>query len=405
MIQFLDFHIHSRYSRACSSQISLENIEKVCLEKGINIIATGDFTHPAWFNEINNKLEEIDRDKGLYKLKKSDDRVKFILSTEVSLIYKDKEKVRRVHLMLTAPNIKAVSNLNKYFNKKYNISSDGRPILGISAPEFVSLCLKIHSKFLIYPAHIWTPWFSVFGSKSGFNNLEECFKEETENIYAYETGLSSDPAMNGRVSLLDNLTCLSSSDAHSLNNIGREANIFDLNEISYSEIYRIIKERDLKSLKGTVEMHPEEGTYYLDGHRACNYSLKPSKSKKVSDICKVCKKPLTLGVLNQIEKLAVRKENYKLKNSPPYYHLISLNKIIAQAINIKDLKSKKVRMEYLNIVNNFGAELEVLLNINLKKLNKKINFKIVEGIEKVRAGNIRIIPGFDGQYGKINIFK
>ncbi len=399
MIQILDLHIHSPYSRACSSKISLENIEKTCLEKGVDIIATGDYTHPAWFKEVRNKLEETGKGNGLYKLKKSDDKVKFILSTEVSLIYKENDKVRKIHLIVLAPNIEAVNNLNNYLTKKYNINSDGRPILGISSPEFVKLCLKINPQFLIFPAHIWTPWFSIFGSKSGFNSFKECFKDQAKHIYAYETGLSSDPAMNARVSLLDNLTCLSNSDAHSLDNIGREANIFDLKKINFKEIYRVIKERDLKSLKGTIEMYPEEGMYYLNGHRDCSYSSVSNDS-----ICRVCKKPLTLGVLKQVENLASRDKNYKLKNAPPYYHLVSLNKIISQAIGIKSLKSKKIRKEYLNIINNFGSELDVLLNIDLKNLKNSVNFKILEGIKRVREKKINIEPGFDGQYGKIKIF-
>jgi uncharacterized protein (TIGR00375 family) len=399
MIKFLDLHIHSPYSRACSSKISLENIEKTCLEKGVDIIASGDFTHPAWFKEIKNKLEETDKKSGLYKLKKSDDKIKFILSTEISLIYKEKEKVRKIHLVILAPNIKSVINLNKYLNKKYNITSDGRPILGISAFELVKMCLKIEPKFLIFPAHIWTPWFSIFGSKSGFNSLEECFKDQSKHIYAYETGLSSDPAMNWRVSLLDNLTCLSNSDAHSLENIGREANIFNLKEVSYREIYRIIKEKDLKSLKGTIEMYPEEGMYYLNGHRDCLYSTISDES-----ICKVCQKPLTQGVLSQVEKFARRGKNYKLKNSPPYYHLVSLNKIISQAINIKDLKSQKIRKEYLNIISNFGSEFDILLNIDLGNLKDQVNSRIIEGIKRVREKRLNIRPGYDGQYGKISIF-
>ncbi len=396
MIQILDLHIHSPYSRACSSKISLERIEKTCLEKGVDIIATGDYTHPSWFKEIKNKLEETDKDSGLYKLKEKENKVKFILSTEVSLIYKENDKLRKIHLVVLSPNIEAVNNLNNYLTKKYNINSDGRPILGISSPEFVKLCLKINPQFLIFPAHIWTPWFSIFGSKSGFNSFKECFKDQVKHIYAYETGLSSDPAMNARVNLLDNLTCLSNSDAHSLDNIGREANIFDLNKVCFNEIYRVIKERDLKSLKGTIEMYPEEGMYYLNGHRDCGYSSISNDS-----ICRVCKKPLTLGVLKQVENLASRDKNYKLKNSPPYYHLVSLNKIISQAVGIKSLKSKKIRKEYLNIINNFGSELDVLLNLDLKNL---VDCKMIEGIKRVREKKINIEPGYDGQYGKINIF-
>ncbi len=403
MRQILDLHIHSRYSRACSPKLCLKEIEKSCVKKGVDIIATGDFTFPAWFKEIKNNLEEIKEDNGIYKLKKSSSNIKFILSTELALIYKEGEKVRRLHLMVQAPNIKAVEELNKYLGKKYNISSDGRPILGIKAPELVDLCLKIHPQFLIYPAHIWTPWFSVFGSKSGFNRLEECFKEQTENIYAYETGLSSDPEMNWRISELDNLTCLSSSDAHSLNNIGREANIFDLKEISYREIYRIIKERDLNSLLGTIEFYPEEGMYYFDGHRDCNFSCPPEEGLKLNNICPVCKNALVIGVLNRVNYLADREKNFKLKLAPPFYKTIELDKIICKSLNIKSRQSKTVQKEYQFLIKNLGSELSILLDIDLKNLQNSFNPRIIEAIKKVREQDIQIKPGFDGQYGQINI--
>ncbi len=405
MRQILDLHIHSRYSRACSPKLCLEEIEKTCIEKGVDIIATGDYTFPVWFKEIKNNLEETKKGSGLYKLKKSKSDIKFILSTELALIYKEDEKLRRLHLMVQAPNIKAVEELNKYLEKRYNISSDGRPILGMKAPELVKLCLKIHPQFLIYPAHIWTPWFSVFGSKSGFDSLKECFKEETENIYAYETGLSSDPEMNWRVKQLDNLTCLSSSDAHSLGNIGREANIFDLKEITYSEIYRIIKEKDLNSLLGTIEFYPEEGMYYFNGHRGCNFSCNPEESLKLNNICPVCKKTLVIGVLNRVNKLADRDKDFKLKSSPPFYKIIELDKIISKVLNIKSRQSKAVQREYQYLIKNLGSELSILLDIDLKNLEHSFNPKIIEAIKKVREQNVEIKPGFDGQYGEINIKK
>ena len=245
----LDLHIHSKYSRSCSPSLNLQNIAQTAKVKGVDIIATGDFTHPEWFKSIKEELEE-EEGTGLYSLKnKKDVKTKFILSTELSLVYKGGDKVRRVHLVVLAPNLQAVEELNNFLAKRYNLIYDGRPILKLSAFELVKLCLKIHPQFLIYPAHIWTPWYAVLGSKSGFDSLEECFKDQTPNIYAYETGLSSDPAMNWRLSFLDNLTTLSNSDAHSLSSIGREANVFKLDTISYSEIYRVIKEKDLKALK------------------------------------------------------------------------------------------------------------------------------------------------------------
>jgi len=404
MRQILDLHIHSRYSRACSPQLTLANLDKFCRIKGIDIIATGDFTYPEWFKSISEDLEEIGPQAGLYKLKNSDGLVKFILSTEVALIYKDQEKVRRLHLVIHAPNREAVKKLNEILDAKYNIRSDGRPILGMSAPELVKLCLGVDPKFLVYPAHIWTPWFSVFGSKSGFNTLEECFKDQTKYIYAYETGLSSDPAMNWRFSALDHLTCLSNSDAHSLENIGREANIFDLERVTYNEIYRVIKDRDLDCLKGTIEFYPEEGMYHFDGHRDCDFSCEPSQSQKLKNICPVCKKPLVIGVFNRVEELADRPEGFKLVSAPGFKKLVELDKIIAEALMIKSRKSKQVQMVYKSLITQFGSELSILMDLDLKLLEGSSDSRIIEALRRVRAGKLIINPGFDGRYGEVKIF-
>ncbi|OIO06520.1 DNA helicase UvrD [Candidatus Falkowbacteria bacterium CG_4_9_14_3_um_filter_36_9] len=441
MRQIADFHIHSKYSRACSSQLTLENIEKACRTKGVDIIATGDFTYPEWFLGIKNELEETsinppnpacpadrslyqggdcgpplrkggrggksggkNEDAGcLYKLKKSNDgKIKFILSTELALIYKDGDRARRIHIMVHAPNIKAVEELNKYLDKNYNIRSDGRPILGMKAPDLVKLCLSIHPHFLIYPAHIWTPWFSVFGSKSGFDSMEECFHEQVKNIYAYETGLSSDPEMNWRLSALDKLTLLSNSDAHSLINIAREANVFDLDKVSYDKIYQAIKQK--KNLQYTIEFYPEEGMYHYDGHRECGICLMPQESKKNNNICPVCKKPLTIGVLNRVAELADRSEGYKLKTAPGFKKLVELDKIIAVSLNIKNRQAQKVQIEYNNLIKKLGSELHILLEAPLADIAQVANTNLAEGIKRVREGNLIISPGFDGQYGQIKIF-
>jgi len=404
MRQILDLHIHSRYSRACSPQLTLANLDKFGRIKGVDIIATGDFTYPDWFESIENDLEELAPGAGLYKLKGSDGKIKFILSTEVSLIYKDDGKVRRLHIVIHAPSRAAAKKLNAYLDANYNIRSDGRPILGMKAPELVKLCLSIDPKFLIYPAHIWTPWFSVFGSKSGFNSLEECFKDQTKHIYAYETGLSSDPGMNWRWSALDKLTCLSNSDAHSLDNIGREANIFDLTKITYDKIYRVIKEKDSNSLKGTIEFYPEEGMYHFDGHRDCDFSCSPSQSKKLKGICPVCKKPLIIGVANRVEELADRPEDFKPEGAVGFKKLVELDKIIAEALLVKSRKSKRVQAEYEVLIKAFGPELLILLDLDLEKMAGQVDRRIIEGIRRVRAGELIIKPGFDGRYGEVKIF-
>jgi len=431
MQQILDLHIHSRYSRSCSPELTLENIDAACRIKGVDIIATGDFTYPTWFSDIKNKLIETEPGSGLYKLKNAkDDKIKFILSTEVALIYKDGDRARRIHLVIHAPSIEAVEKLNNFLDKNYNIRSDGRPILGMSAPALMKLCLSIDKKFLIYPAHIWTPWFAVFGSKSGFDKMEECFHEYAEDIYAIETGLSSDPEMNWRLSALDKLTVLSNSDAHSLPNIAREANVFEMKEITYDEIYSIIKNKKIYSsdvihsftknentnlknknnfgnnigLKFTIEFYPEEGMYHYDGHRACGVSFIPQQTKKQKNICPVCKKPLTIGVMSRVDSLADRPLGFKPANAAPFKKIVELDKIIAESLDIKSRHSKKVQLIYDNLIKLGGSELNILLNISLKDLEKIADLAIVEGIKRVREGNLIIRPGFDGQYGTIKIF-
>lgn len=423
MQQILDLHIHSKYSRACSTQLTLENIEAACRVKGVDIIATGDFTFPAWFSDIKNKLTETKAGSGLYKLKSAkDDKVKFILSTEVALIYKDGGKVRRIHLVIHAPSLESVEELNNLLDKKYNIRSDGRPILGMSAPALMELCLKIDKKFLIYPAHIWTPWFSVFGSKSGFDKMAECFHEYTKDIYAVETGLSSDPEMNWRLSALDKLSILSNSDAHSLPNIAREANVFEMEEINYNEIYKIIKNKilfdDKKNdlgIKFTIEFYPEEGMYHYDGHRACGVSLTPEQTKRYKGICPICKKPLTIGVMNRVDELADRPSLTEASSgnlpdlNPPvgqakFVKLVELDKIIAEALGVKSRQAVKVQTIYKNLIKQGGSELNILLNISHKELANMTDPAIAEGIKRVREGRLIIKPGFDGQYGMVKIF-
>jgi len=444
MEQIADLHIHSKYSRACSRDLNLENIDRTCCTKGIDIIATGDFTFPDWFEGIKNELTPYknlsvipaqagipvnsnknqdsrlrgnDRkgsDSALYILKNAkDEKVKFILSTELALIYKKNDRCRRIHIVVMAPNIESVQELNNYLDKKYNIRSDGRPILGMSAEELVKLCLSIHPKFLIYPAHIWTPWFAVFGSKSGFDSMEECFGEYTKDIYAYETGLSSDPEMNWRVSALDKLTLLSNSDAHSLPNLAREANVFDLKNITYDEIYEVIKYKNTKIqkykngsfLNYTIEFYPEEGMYHFDGHRDCGISFEPTETKKHKGICPVCKKPLVIGVMNRVEELADRGASIKPEGASDFRKLVELDKIIAESLGIKARSSKKVQLEYNNLINNLGSELNILLKKDLEDIKKVTTPEIAEGIRRVRNGELNIKPGFDGQYGEIKIFK
>jgi len=404
MQQIADFHIHSRFSRACSRDLTIPNIEATCRVKGIDIIGTGDFTFPEWFEEIKDNLEEVNN-SGLFKLKNApDDKVLFTLTSEVALIYKKFDKCRRLHIVIHAPSLEAVEELNADLDKDFNIRSDGRPILGMSVERLMEMCFAIDDRFLIYPAHIWTPWFAVFGSKSGFNSLEECFGEFTPNIYACETGLSSDPEMNWRLSALDNITLLSSSDAHSLPNLAREATVFDLEERTYDEIYDAIKNKDLSKIKYTIEFYPEEGMYHYDGHRECKVRLTPAETKKLKGICPHCNRPVVVGVENRVDELADRKVAYKLKNVPGFKKLVELDKIICAAIGIKSRKAKKVKVEYDNLIENLGTEMDILMNISIKKIEKVSGERIAEGIRRVRKGELIIEPGYDGEYGEVKIF-
>lgn len=394
MPQVLDLHLHSKYSRACSPQLTLENIAETCVTKGVDIISTADFTHPLWFKEISGKLEEINN-SGLYKLKNSVLATKFILGTEVSLVYKDKGKTRRLHLLIHAPSIQIVAKLNDKLNERFNLRSDGRPILGISAPLFCQLCFDISPDFIIYPAHIWTPWYAVFGSKSGFDSLADCFDDYTGQIYAFETGLSSDPDMNSLVSALDNLTLLSSSDAHSLDNIGREATVMEfIGEPTYQKILDNIKNNKIVS---TIEFYPEEGMYHFDGHADCHFSCTPAESTKLKGLCPKCGKPLIIGVSSRVAELSDRTKTKPLHN---FQKTIELDKIIAQVLKVKSRKSLKVKKEYNRLISEFGSELNILLKADLKKITPPL---LAQAIDNVRQGQLVISPGYDGVYGQIKI--
>jgi len=398
-----DLHIHSRFSRACSKDLTLENIDKFCQIKGVDVVATGDFTHPRWFKEIKENLME--KENGLYVLKNN--KTRFILATEISCIYTRDNKCRRLHVCILAPNLKAVEKINLSLEKAgCNLKADGRPIIGMDVRDLARICFEVDEKCMIIPAHIWTPWFAMFGSKSGFDNTQECWGEYASKIYAVETGLSSDPQMNWRIKNLDNVSIISNSDAHSLPNIAREANVFEIdkNKLNYNNIYNIIKNKN--NFLYTIEFYPEEGMYHFDGHRDCKFSCEPKESKKLKNVCPVCKKQLTIGVMNRVDELADknRSENYIDKNRASFKKLIELDKIIAESLNIKSRSSKRVQTEYKNLVNNFANEFEILLNISRENLNKITLPEITEGIIRVRQGKVKIKPGFDGQYGEIKIF-
>jgi len=392
--------------------MDLDSLAKWGDIKGINILGTGDFTHHIWIKEIKNKLEPLDN--GLYKLKGSNTKVKFILTSEISCIYSQAGKVRKIHLVVLAPSIETVEKINSELKKIGNIMSDGRPILGISAYNLANLIFSINSNCMIIPAHIWTPWFSIFGSNSGFNSVEECFADLTPNIFVLETGLSSDPEMNWRLSKIDKFGLISCSDAHSPANLGREATVFEVADnidVGYELISQMIQDSRSKNylmqknkLDYTIEFFPEEGKYHFDGHRLCNNTvLKPSESIKLNNICPVCKKKLTIGVSNRVEELADREENYILKNAPSSKHIIPLQEIIAESMGVQK-NSSKVQAEYHKMIGLFGSEFGVLLDVPIENIGKDYDKKIAYGIDVMRQEEVFKIPGFDGVYGAIKVF-
>ncbi len=404
-----DLHIHSRYSRATSKDMSPEGIWKWAQLKGITVIGTGDFTHPEWLKELTEKLERAGN--GLFRLKKefyskdipdtcrSD--VFFLLSAEISCIYRKNGKTRKIHSLIFAPDFKDAENINIALSKIGNLKADGRPILGLDAKELLKIAMDSSPDAMLIPAHAWTPHFSVFGTESGFDSLEECFEDLTPHIYAIETGLSSDPSMNWRLSALDKTTLISNSDAHSPNKIGREANIFDT-ELSYNTIINAIKTK--KGFSGTIEFFPEEGKYHYDGHRMCKVRLSPKETIRHNYLCPVCSKKVTVGVMHRVEKLADRKIGFRPEGSPSFYSIIPLNEVIAEALNV-GVNSKRVCKESLNLLQKLGNEFKILMNAPLEDIEDAGSPLIKEAISKMRSGKVHIEPGFDGEYGKIKIFK
>lgn len=394
-----DLHIHSKYSRATSKEMNLESLDKWAKIKGIKVMSTGDFTHPAWFQEIKEKLEPAEL--GLYKLKNSKTDTRFLLSVEISSIYLQGGKTRRIHNLIYTPSMEIAEKINTALGLRGNIKSDGRPILGLSSIELAELVFGISEEVVIIPAHAWTPWFSVFGSMSGFDTIEECFGEYASRIFAIETGLSSDPAMNWRLSKLDKISLISNSDAHSVEKIGREANVFDT-ELSFNGIFEAIKSRDPNKFLYTIEFFPEEGKYHYDGHRACNVVMSPEETKKNNKICPQCKKPLTVGVMYRVNELADRPNNFIDKNRVPFKKVVPLSEIISEVLGVSKV-SKKIKVEYERLIEIFGTELAILIGVFIEEIKNKGSEKLAEAIDKMRKGDINIQPGYDGEYGKVSI--
>ena len=389
-----DLHIHSHYSRATSGKMNIEELSHYAKLKGLNLLGTGDFTHPLWFKELKEKLKMVE--DGIYEF----NGMNFVLSSEISLTYLQDKKLRKIHLVTLSPSFEIVEQIREWLLTRGRLDYDGRPTFGMTCPEFAENIMRISKDNFIIPAHCMTPWFGIFGSKSGFDSVEECFQDQTKHIRAIETGLSADPEMLWRISSLDKYALVSNSDAHSPwpSRIGRECNVFNLEKLTYTALTNAIKDRDGSKFLYTIEVDPAYGKYHFDGHRNCNISLEPKEAKRYDNICPVCKRPLTIGVLHRVEELADRPEGFVPKGAIPFKRLLPLAELIANKCGAGPLSKKVFEMERA-FIEKFGNELNVLLEADESEL-AKIDDKIAEIIIKNREEKIKIKPGYDGVYGE-----
>ncbi|MDZ7697145.1 MAG: endonuclease Q family protein [Deltaproteobacteria bacterium] len=404
-----DLHIHSRFSRATSRSLDPEHLSLWAQKKGITVVGTGDFTHPAWVSELKEKLEPTQ--EGLYQLtpslQQAVDRdvpepcrmkTRFVLSGEISCIYKKNGRTRKLHHLILMPDMQAVLKLNRRLDRIGNITSDGRPILGLDSRDLLEVVLESSSDAFFIPAHIWTPWFSLFGSKSGFDTISACFEDLSSHIHALETGLSSDPLMNRRLSALDGYQLVSNSDAHSPAKLGREANLFDTG-LDYAHMIQAMT--DGTGLEGTIEFFPEEGKYHLDGHRKCGVCLEPEESEAINDVCPSCGRPVTIGVLNRVHQLSDRKRPVVNR---PFFSLIPLPEILSELFACGPA-TKRVMGFYHKLLSSLGPELRILMKTPINRLREEGGPLLSEAVERMRQGRVIREGGFDGQYGTIRLFE
>lgn len=390
-----DFHIHSKYSRATSKDMDVAHVSEWAKLKGITLMGSGDFTHHLWLEELKNNLEDLGN--GLFKFQ----GIHFILTAEISSIYSKNGRGYRIHNMIFSPSFKTVDKINATLSRYGNLASDGRPIMGLDAAELARIVFDIDENCMVVPAHIWTPWFSLFGSMSGFDRIQDCFEGQTPKIFAMETGLSSDPGMNWRLSALDKITLISNSDSHSPAKIGREANVFDC-ELNYKTIREVLQTKDKTRFLYTVEFFPEEGKYHYDGHRLCGVSWSPGETKQNNGRCSKCGKPVTVGVMNRVEKLANRPEGYTPSNAIPYKSLVPLDEIIAETKGVGK-NSVAVERDYRAAIAKFGTEFEILVKATEEDLRKSLSPRVAEGVIRMRTGKVTKKAGFDGEYGAISV--
>ena len=398
-----DLHIHSRFSRASSERMNIEEIARFACVKGLNLVGTGDFTHPKWLMELRQTLVQ-DSDSGLYRtVTNQSSKIRFMLTSEVCTIFNANNESKKVHHVILAPNLEAVVQINDALGRFGDLGADGRPLLNITAEQLVEEVMQISAENMVFPAHAWTPWFSVFGAFSGFDSIEDCYGDMTKHITALETGLSSDPPMNWRLTKLDRFTLVSNSDCHSFWpwRIGREANVFELGEVTYHELVGAIREGDPARFKFTIETDPAYGKYHWTGHRSCNVSLSPKEARKFGNVCPVCRRKLTKGVEQRVEELADRSEGFKPSGKPGFMRLLPLSEIIATVMGVESPSTQAVWKIYNTLIEKFGNEYSVLIDAPKQALSEVVEPRIADTILRVRTGGAKVVPGFDGVYGRL----
>ena len=398
-----DLHIHGRYSRATSERMCVEEIARFARIKGLNLVGTGDFTHPLWLKELEKDLVS-EPDTNLYKaVGGSQSRVSFVLTAEVSTIFTFENVVRKVHHVILTPSIETARQIGDRLSKYGSLASDGRPTLNMTAPGLVEEVMEVSSDNMVFPAHAWTPWFSVFGAFSGFDRIEDCYQDMTKHIYALETGLSSDPPMNWRLGSLDRFALVSNSDSHSFWpwRIGREANVFELDSPSYHEVLDAIRRKDKTRFKFTIETDPAYGKYHWTGHRNCNTAFSARDATKLGNVCPVCRRKLTKGVEQRVEELADRPEGFEPPNAIGFMRLLPLSEIIATVLGVDSPSVQKVWTIYNLLVEKFGDEYAVLMDASREALSAIVDAEVADAIVRVRQRQVTVVPGFDGVYGRL----
>jgi len=402
-----DLHIHSRYSRATSEEMNVGEITRSARLKGLNLVGTGDFTHPAWLGELRRDLVEAPGSELYRPASEPQSPVRFMVTGEVSTIFTHEGRVRKIHHVLLTPSLETAAQINDRLEKHGDLAADGRPTLDVAAPQLVEEVMEVSAGNVVVPAHAWTPWFSLFGAFSGFDRVEDCYQDTAGRIPAIETGLSSDPPMNWRLSALDRYALLSNSDSHSPWpwRIGREANVLELERLTYREVVEAIRGRDPRRLRLTVETDPAYGKYHWTGHRNCHVSVSPQEAVRLGNRCPVCRRTLTKGVEQRVEELADRPMGFRPERAAGYVHLLPLSEIISAVMGVTYPGAKGVWAVYDALVSRFGGEYTVLMDAPQEEMARVVDPRVAEAVVRVREGKVRVIPGYDGVYGQLAIFK